>query len=149
MIPSDYVTSHTIYIATGDRDAWDNRSIGVLKSTDSGNTWNSTGLSYSLSQSRMVCRLLVDPNDNQTIIAATNAGVYKTTNGGTDWSDQLTSSYFIDMEYKPGDFNTLYGSSKYGDIYTSTNGGANWTQTLNTKTVARQTVQIILHYSAV
>ncbi len=47
-----------LYIATGDRDAgsmWslgggqhnDNNSVGVLKSTDGGNTWNTTGLSIS------------------------------------------------------------------------------------------------------
>lgn len=37
VIPDDYDTSNTIYIATGDRDAWDNRSVGVLKTTDGGN----------------------------------------------------------------------------------------------------------------
>ena len=38
-IPSDYASSNTIYIATGDRDASDNNSIGVLKSTDNGLNW--------------------------------------------------------------------------------------------------------------
>lgn len=38
MIPSDYATSQTIYIATGDRDAFDNNSVGVLKSTDGART---------------------------------------------------------------------------------------------------------------
>ena len=38
-IPNDYETSKTIYIATGDRDSGDNYSIGVLKSTDDGKTW--------------------------------------------------------------------------------------------------------------
>ena len=40
IIPPDFAASNTIYIATGDRDSWDNRSIGVLKSTDGGQTWN-------------------------------------------------------------------------------------------------------------
>ncbi len=128
VIPTDYVTTNTIYIATGDRDAWDNRSIGVLKSTNNGSTWNSTGISFALSDGDMVNRLLLDPNNNQIIIAATTNGVYKTTNGGTTWSTQLTSTAFIDMEYKPGDFNTLYGSTQNGGIYVSTNGGTGWTQ---------------------
>lgn len=131
IIPSDYATSNTIYIATGDRDAWDNRSIGVLKSTDNGSTWNTTGLSASLSDGFMVTRLLLDPNDDNTIIAATNNGVFKTTNGGASWSTQLTSVSFIDMEYKPADFSTLYGSNTNGDIYVSTNGGSTWTKTFD------------------
>jgi hypothetical protein len=40
VVPS---TPNTIYIATGDGDATDNWSIGVLKSIDGGNTWNTTG----------------------------------------------------------------------------------------------------------
>jgi len=137
IIPSDYDTSHTIYIATGDKDHWDNRSVGVLKSTDGGYTWNPTGLSYSLASYSMVTRMLLDPSNNQTIIAATTSGVYKTTDGGTTWNTQLTSNSFIDIEYKPGDFNTLYGSTLVGGIYVSTDGGINWNQVLTLTNAAR------------
>ena len=128
LVPTDYATSNTIYIATGDKDAWDNRSVGVLKSTNAGNSWDTTGLTFSLADDAMVTRMLLDPTNNQTILAATTKGVYKTTNGGTTWNTQLTSKSFIDMEYKPGDFNTLYGSSQSGGIYLSKNGGVKWTQ---------------------
>ncbi|MCL1851126.1 MAG: T9SS type A sorting domain-containing protein [Bacteroidetes bacterium] len=132
IIPTDYATSQTIYIATGDRDAGDNSSIGVLKSTDNGVTWMETGLTYTINQGRRVNRLLLDPNNNNTILAATSQGVYKTTDGGTTWSTQLSNQNFIDMEYKPGNFNTLYGSRGAG-IWRSIDGGANWEQvvTLN------------------
>jgi hypothetical protein len=129
-ITSDYSTSNTLYIATGDRDASDNYSIGVLKSINGGITWNSTGLSFSLSSGKMVNRLLIDPNNNQILLAATSDGVYKTTNGGTNWT-LLTANNYIDMEYKPGSFNTLYGSTKLGVVWYSTNGGSTWTQSLN------------------
>jgi photosystem II stability/assembly factor-like uncharacterized protein len=128
IVPSDYATSNTIYIATGDRDAFDNRSVGVLKSTDAGLTWNQTDLYFNLSQNGMVNKLLLDPNDNNTIIAATNMGVYKTTDAGSTWSTKLSDETFIDMEYKPGDFATLYGSTKNGAIYVSSNAGQTWTQ---------------------
>jgi photosystem II stability/assembly factor-like uncharacterized protein len=128
IIPSDFSVSNTIYIATGDRDASDNNSIGVLKSTDGGATWNTTGLTFPISAGDLISRMLVDPNNNQVIIASTTNGVYKTTNGGTTWNTQLTSTYFIDIEYMPGNFNTLYGSTQYGEIYVSTNGGSSWTQ---------------------
>jgi len=133
IIPTNYATSNTIYIATGDRDKlYTSRSIGVLKSIDGGLTWNTTGLNYNLSQNKKVNKLLLDPNDDNTLIAATNDGVYKTTNGGTTWNNLLTSDAFLDIEYKGNSFKTLYGSDKYGDIYTSTNWGSTWTNTLNT-----------------
>jgi len=131
VIPSDYATSKTIYIATGDKDAWDNRSIGVLKSTNGGITWDTTGIRYSLSDDAMVTRLLLDPNNNQTLIAATTNGVYKTTDGGTTWNTYLSLVKFDDIEYKPGDFNTLYGATESGGIYMSTNGGIKWNQILH------------------
>ena len=130
VIPSDYATSQTIYIGTGDRSAWDNRSHGVLKSTDGGSTWNTTGLSFTPASYSMVNRLLLDPNNNNIIIAATTSGIYKTTNSGATWT--LLASYnFIDMEYKPGNYSTLYGSTKNGEIYVSTNGGSTWTQAIS------------------
>ena len=128
VIPSDYATSNTIYIATGDRDGWDNNSIGVLKSTNGGSTWSATGLSYSLSNNNMVNRLLLNPTNNKSIIAATSGGVYKTLNGGTTWTTQLSTNDFIDMEFKPGDTTVIYGSTQNGTIFVSTNSGTSWTQ---------------------
>ena len=137
IIPSDYDISKTIYIATGDKDGWDNNSIGVLKSANEGLTWNKTGLTFSVSAYKMVTKLLIDPSDNQTLIAATNDGVYKTTNGGTTWSTRLTTLAFIDLEYKPGDFNTLYGSTEYGKVFLTSNGGTSFSSTFENDDVQR------------
>lgn len=137
VIPTDYAISNTIYIATGDKDHWDNRSVGVLKSTNGGVTWNTTGISYTIAQGKMVSRLLLSPVSNQVIVAATTDGVYRTSDGGATWNTQLTATYFIDMEYKPGDFNTFYGSTTDGKIYKSANGGASWGQVFNDANVQR------------
>ncbi len=132
VIPSDYATSNTIYIATGDRDTgWTFSSSGVLKSTDGGLTWSSTGLTYALSSYKNINRLVISPTNNQVILAATTSGIYKTTNGGTTWNTLVTATAFMDLKYKPGDFNTLYGSTKTGKIYTSTDGGTTWNITYN------------------
>lgn len=121
-----------IYSATGDRDASDNYSVGVLKSTDGGNTWNTTGLSWSQSSLKLVYRLLGDPTNPDVIFAATSAGVYKTTDGGNTWSN-LTTTRFIDIKFKPGNNQILYGSTvSTGDIYLSANGGTTWNIVLNT-----------------
>jgi len=131
IIPADYDSSRTIYIGTGDREIWDNRSIGVLKSTDEGLTWNLTGLTFSIYDGAMVNRLLMDPNNSNVLIAATSWGVYKTEDGGEAWDHQLTGTEFIDMEYRPGDFNVMSGSTKYGQIYYTDNGGNTWTRPFN------------------
>ena len=122
IIPADYDASGTLYIATGDRDAWDNRSIGVLKSTDNGTTWNQTGLSFTIFEGRMVNRLLQDPTNKDILIAATSIGVFKTTDGGTTWGTQMSGAEFIDMEFKPGNPGIIYASTKYGQIYISNDG---------------------------
>ena len=46
-IAIDPNNSNIIYIATGDDDNRDTYSVGVLKSTDGGQTWNATGLNFT------------------------------------------------------------------------------------------------------
>ncbi len=129
VVSHDFETTNTLYIATGDRDGWDNNSVGVLKSTDAGATWETTGISFSLADNAMVTRLLQDPDDAQIILASTTLGLYKTTDGGENWTE-INSHSFIDMEYKPGDFSTIYGAKENGKAYTSTDGGNNFTESL-------------------
>jgi len=114
-----------IYLATGDRDASDTYSVGVLKSIDGGVTWQTTGLDWQQNQYRLVNRLHQDINDPNTIYAATTNGLYKTSDGGDNWI-QLTTLKFKDLEFKPGSNMILYGSNTSGDIYRSTNGGQTW-----------------------
>jgi photosystem II stability/assembly factor-like uncharacterized protein len=137
-IPDDYDFSQTIYIATGDRDGWDNRSIGVLKSTDGGQTWLPTALSYTIQQSQMVNRLLMDPSNSNVLYAATTQGVFKTIDGGATWNTQMTDREFIDMEFKPGNPGIIYGSTKGGSIFLS-NDGVSFSQEIFHSDGARRT----------
>ncbi|MCL3779594.1 T9SS type A sorting domain-containing protein [Prolixibacteraceae bacterium JC049] len=138
VIPSNYLTSKTIYIATGDKNAYNNLSIGVLKSTDNGKSWNKTGLSADFNRNRMmVSRLLLDPSDDNIIIAATDRGLFKTTDGGATWDNRLTTINFTDLEFKPGNSSTIYGSTKQGQIYTSNDDGINWTKTFEASNARR------------
>ena len=85
IVPSDYVTSNTIYIGTGDRDAFDNYGVGVLKSIDGGLHWNTTGLSFNPGNGDVVNNMLIDPTDNNILYAATSAGLYKSIDAGKSW----------------------------------------------------------------
>lgn len=92
----------TVYIATGDGDGSDTYSAGVLKSYDGGLTWNSTGLNWNISQTRNTRALRMHPWDPRRLFCASTNGLYRTTNGGTTWSQALPGSFF-DVEFKPGD----------------------------------------------
>ncbi len=127
VVMQDYSESKTLFIATGDRDAWDNRSVGVLKSTDGGDSWEES-LTFSVKEGVLTTRLLLHPNDS-TIYASTNKGVYKTTDRGENWN-KISDTALIDMEFKPGDPNVMYGSTNKNPckIYKSSNAGENWTE---------------------
>ncbi len=138
VVPDDYSSSQTLFIATGDRDGgslWtlgggqsnDNNSMGVLKSSDGGETWQ-TSLSFDVSQKKLVTRILMHPGDDRVLYAATSDGVYRTQDEGANW-EYLSSASFIDMEFKPGDPTIMYGSTQsYSQtrIYRSTDGGKSW-----------------------
>ena len=114
-------TPNTMYMATGDGDASINYySIGVLKSTDGGNTWNPTGLNWTVTQSRRISKLLIHPTNPSILLAATSIGIYKTVDAGVTWTQSTTGS-FKDIEFKPGDPTTVYASGS--QFYKSTNTG--------------------------
>jgi len=130
-IPSDYDTSKTIYIATGDRDAKDNYSTGVLKSTDGGTSWQ-VSLPFDVANRDLVNHLLIDPNNDSTLTAATTQGIMKTTDAGESW-DKIHDVVLKDIEFKPGNAGIIYGSTSSDPtkIYRSTDSGKTWTESLS------------------
>lgn len=125
--PSD---SNVLYAATGDWDSGHNLSIGVLKSTDAGETWNLTGLTFNFNQYELISKLLIDPNNTNTIFATTRSAIKRSLDGGTTWNDVYTDgyNYFNDIEYKLGSSTTIYATTKTGKFIISTDNGANWQQ---------------------
>ncbi len=139
-VPHDYHLTSTLYIATGDKDmgsllklaggqSHDNESIGVLKSTDGGLSWFPTGLNFTPDLHQTVSRILVHPKNSSTLWAATSMGIFRTNDGGISWTLQIEGA-FMDMEFRPGHFSTLYAStvnlSGTPEIHKTTDGGATW-----------------------
>jgi hypothetical protein len=123
-IAVDPNNSSIIYIATGDDDSWDSYSLGVLKSTDGGTTWNTTGLSFSNSSTRSN-DIFINSNDSNMLWVATNNGVYKTTDAGATWTNKLSGNV-KDLKVKPNDYSTLY-AVKNNAFYKSTDFGETFT----------------------
>lgn len=115
----------TIWILTGDGDAGDTQSIGVLKSTNGGVTWFSTGLSWDVTDAVRGYKLMIDPTNSNELWAVTTDGLYRTSNGGTTWSNMLAGSW-RDLEFKPGTPTTMYLSGS-NSFYRSVDSGVTWT----------------------
>ena len=149
--------TRTIWVGTGENNA--SRSsysgIGILKSTNNGETWEHVGLPNS----QHVGRILINPNNGEeVVIGVTGAlysksedrGIYKTKDGGKTWKKTLfvdTTSGIIDMQHVPNNYNIMFASSWTKDrkawnfdgsgnnsaIYKSTDAGETWTK-VSTKT---------------
>ena len=125
--PSD---PNTIYLATGDGDGGDNYSIGVVKSTDGGLNFSSTGLNWSTSSYQLIRRILIDADNPAIIMVATSGGIYKSSNNGMTWANVLSGDFY-DLEAKPGNGETTWYASTANNIYRSTNEGNTWTSVYN------------------
>ncbi|GAB4298661.1 MAG: T9SS type A sorting domain-containing protein [Marinilabiliales bacterium] len=134
------VNPDIIYIATGDGDASDTYSIGILKSTDGGITWNTTGLPFNITDYVTFRRLLINPSNPDVLIASSDAGIYRTTDGGLTWTNVLSGNY-KDLEFMPGNpnvvYTTLYGWSGNAAILKSTDNGASFTDITDTINVTQ------------
>ena len=146
----DPVNPSIIYCGTGESNSLRSYypGTGIYKSTDGGNTWQLVGLPNSFS----IGRIAINPVNPQEVYAAalgslrrTNneRGIYKTTNGGTNWNRVLfvaDSVGAIDVILDPTNPSKVFAAMwerlrredyiKYGGpqtaLYLSTNSGQNW-----------------------
>ena len=139
-----------LWVGTGEVNA--SRSsyagIGLLKSTDHGETWQSMGLV----DGHHISRILLDPeNEDHVIVGVTGhlysenpmRGVYKSTDGGASWKQTLfvgMDTGVIEMAAEPGTPSVIYaatwqkdrkawnfeGSGSKSGIYKSTDSGDTW-----------------------
>jgi photosystem II stability/assembly factor-like uncharacterized protein len=137
--------SNTIYIGTGEVYGYQNAlgglavrltrgsyGIGILKSTDGGDTWTHS-LNWSLNQKRGVASLAMDPQNSSILYAGTTEGTYKTTDAGATWN--LVHGILMSMQVviDPVTPSRVYvacgdlGSPGTG-LYRTTDGGVIWAQ---------------------
>ena len=109
---------------------------GVSKTTDHGMTWRmiNTGLTHY-----GVYSLAVDRSNPETVYAATEGGLHKSTDGGEHWqllpatgrkelritAERNVSVRAIAVDPTHGE--NLYAASPGGKIFKSIDGGQNWT----------------------
>ncbi|MGB0770535.1 MAG: VPS10 domain-containing protein, partial [Flavobacteriaceae bacterium] len=115
---------------------WGTSSGIIFKSIDSGATWNQ----LADIGGGDVNKILIDPTDtNKMYCSAQYGGIFKSTDAGVSWSRiHSEANTGFDIEFKPGDYNTVYASGN--SFFKSTDGGnifqiiqsdnslASWTQ---------------------
>lgn len=96
----------------------------IFKSLDSGATWNPIS---SIGNSS-VNKILVDPVNSDIMLAtASYAGIYRTENGGLNWSNVTTDNAGFDIEFHPTNPQIVFASG-YG-FYKSIDGGITFAET--------------------
>lgn len=117
-----------LWMATGDGDFGDTRSIGVWTSADGGLTWESTGLNWGAYMGRTLTRILVHPDQPDTLWVASSLGVYRSVNAGASWVRTLTGDYAA-LELDPSDPEHLLAGEFGNHIAESHDGGGTWSIT--------------------
>ncbi|MBU1918502.1 hypothetical protein KKF63_10295 [bacterium] len=130
-----------LYASTGifDREAYNSDcnndipgGVGVIKSTDGGTTWNQVNSGLD---DLFVGSLRMHPTDSQILFAATgsscsteeSAGLYRTTNGGTSWTNVISGFALTAVNFASSNPNIVYAAGMQG-FYRSTDGGTTWTK---------------------
>ena len=149
--------TNTLWVGTGEANAGGGSLAydgdGIFVSIDGGITWTSKGLSDIGS----IGKVLIDPNDENTVFVGamgalfkndTNRGVYRTIDGGNTWQQVLFVSNItgvIDMANHPTNSDIIYAATwerertpQYRDyggqtsgIYRSIDGGDTWSELTN------------------
>ncbi|MGD2026604.1 MAG: hypothetical protein PVI99_02205, partial [Anaerolineales bacterium] len=133
--------SDVLYVSTGifDREAANSNhttdtpgGVGVLKSTDGGQTWQQVNSGIT---NLYVGTLFMHPDNPDILLAGTGnnaypegAGVFLTTNGGESWTRVLAEGV-QSVEFAASDPSIAYAGNP-GFIFRSTDGGNTWQATV-------------------
>ncbi len=140
--------SNTIYIGSGEvynyqnsfggvtvRETRGSYGIGILKSTDYGQTWEKS-LDWSRDQRRGVEVIRINPLNPNTLWAGTTEGTYRSSDAGASWQLMNSTIMVTDIIINPSDTNMVWiacgnsGSTGKG-IYRTSDNGTNWIQLTN------------------
>lgn len=147
--PSD---PNIVYAGMGDKGAG-YIGTGVLKSTNSGISWNRINNSTLPGRARNT-KILVHPTNPNLVYAAQSQGenfargFYYSTDGGVSWTRSL-SGVANDLVQHPTQAGTLYLAMQINDtgpgtagVYKSTNSGVSWTQVYTSPGGSPQNIKI-------
>lgn len=108
---------------------------GIFKSKNKGESWEQLPSTTKNIDFRFVNRLIVDPYEENIVIAATNTSIQKSIDGGENWTKVFYANQKIQhIISDPNNFNILYASVHQKGVIKSTDKGINWRYVLNNTT---------------
>ncbi len=127
----EYTKVWDIAISPSDASLWLATDEGVYRTPDGGTTL--LPLSSGITDT-FVTNIAVSPNfaSDQTVLAGTYSGIFRTTNGGASWTiaggQPSFWNYVEDLAISPNFAvdHTAFAAYRYSGIYRSTDGGATW-----------------------
>ncbi len=113
-----------------------NESTNVLARTTEGTweemgptSWNATS-GWNPGVGRITSIGIEAANTNHIIVGGASGGVWKTTNGGADWTvltDNMSNLIVASLTINPLDNTNYFWGSSQGNIFSSTDSGNTWT----------------------
>ncbi len=149
----DLTNPQVMYLGTGEGyyNSDGLAGIGLLKSVDGGQTWNTTGLSYEYNQGMAVLCIDVDPINSNIVLASTNNGLRRSTDGAGSFTtvlqgdvkalvrDPITNDILLAAPGNP------FGSGVNG-VYRSEDNGETWVRSSEGLPPATQIGRIVLSF---
>lgn len=130
-ITIDPNNNQTLYFGTGELhycgDCY--YGDGLFKSTDGGSTWQKIATTSQVGT--YIAKVVVLPNNSNTIFVASNIGLVVSRDGGNTWNVALNINDCNDIEVNPSNPNILYAAIMSNGVYRSTDGGYTWTKLTN------------------
>ncbi len=112
-----------MYATTGDPNGNDTYSVGLLKSTDGGDSWAEIGnVPYDLRD------VAVNPTNEDEVMIATSTGIFKSTDGGQNWTNAVGGNMRL-LAYKFNDPSTIFAVTNKQFWY-SNDSGDTWTEAI-------------------
>jgi len=119
----DQNNPNTIYIAISDHLWYGPQGIGVYKSTDGGQNWAPTSLTFNFQDNIRIYWMEADPNNSNKMIVAATDGLHITTDGFATLS-KVPVNDCRDAKFHRFDSNIIYLGTGDGLFYRSIDAGA-------------------------
>ncbi|MEJ2054320.1 MAG: T9SS type A sorting domain-containing protein, partial [Calditrichaceae bacterium] len=118
---------------------------GIFKTVNGGTAWQQLASTAANVNFRYVNRIIVNPDNPQIVLAATNSGLCRSENGGADWTIVFEDSGRVQQIIaNPLNFYTQYLTIYARGIYKSTDMGLTWRKSGEEITEGHQRIEIAI-----
>ncbi len=115
-----------VFVGTGDGRSSDAYSIGILKSVNGGQSFDTTGLEFNVQDQFVIRQVIVNSKNNKIVYALSGSGFYRSIDGGVKFTYIASAGNARDMVVNPVNPNTIFLTTS-GGIKRSINAGQSWT----------------------